>query len=74
MSTLTVAQLQQWRDDLMQARLSGIRELEDQNGERVVYRSEAEMARAIEAANREIARLQGVGARTIKVSTSKGTN
>ena len=73
MSTLTVAQLQAFRDDLISARLSGLREIEDQNGERVQYKTDAEMARAIEAADREIARLQGTGARTIKISTSKGT-
>lgn len=63
-----------WRDDLVQARLSGIREVQDQNGERIAYRSDSEMARAIEAAERTIASLKGDRQpRTVIFKTSKGT-
>lgn len=62
------------RDKLVLARLSDVREIEDQNGERIVYRSDAEMARAIAAAEREIARLQGTARPgAIKLQTSKGS-
>lgn len=71
--TLTVAKLQAWRDSLVEAQLSGIRELEDQNGERIVYRSGAEMARAIGMAEAEIAKLAGRPKRTtLKFKTTKG--
>ena len=71
--SLTVAALQAWRDSLIEARLSGIREIEDQNGERIVYRSDVEMQRAIQAAENEIARLSGQSApSTIYFQTSKG--
>lgn len=71
--TLSVAKLQAWRDSLVEARLSGIRELEDQNGERIVYRSDMEMARAIGMAEAEIARLSGQPKRTtLKFKTTKG--
>ena len=71
--TLSVANLQAWRDSLVEARLSGIRELEDQNGERIVYRSDKEMARAIGMAEAEIARLSGQPKRTtLKFKTTKG--
>ncbi|MEM7006511.1 MAG: hypothetical protein AAF498_11575 [Pseudomonadota bacterium] len=73
--SLTVPQLTQWRDRLIEARLSGIRELEDQNGERIVYRTDREMQRAIDAADREIAHLYGQSAKsTIYFKTSKGVS
>ncbi len=70
---MTVDTLTDLRERLITARLSGVLEFRDQNGERIVYRSDAEMARAIEAADREIARLSGTAQpRTIYLKTSKG--
>ena len=73
--TMTVASLTDLRESLIAARLSGVLEFRDSNGERIVYRSDAEMARAIEAADREIARLSGTAQpRTIYFQTSKGVS
>ena len=70
---MTVESLTSLRENLVAARLSGVLEFRDSNGERIVYRSDAEMARAIEAADREIARLSGTAQpRTIHFKTSKG--
>lgn len=65
--------LQRWRDKLLEARLSGVRRVRDQNGEEIEYRSDRELASALEAANRAIA--EATGARpilTAKFTTSKG--
>ena len=73
--TMTVASLTDLRESLIAARLSGVLEFRDSNGERIVYRSDAEMARAIEAADREIARLSGTAQpRTTYFKTSKGVS
>ena len=69
---LTVAQLQAWRDGLMQARLAGVREFTDQNGESVRYATDREMAAAIAAADAQIAALAGRRPSTIMFKTSKG--
>jgi hypothetical protein len=70
---MTIASLTDLREKLVAARLSGVLEFRDQNGERVVYKSDAEMARAIDAADREIARLSGTAQpRTTYFQTSKG--
>lgn len=70
---MTIASLTDLREKLVEARLSGVLEFRDQNGERVVYKSDAEMARAIDAADREIARLSGTAQpRTTYFKTSKG--
>lgn len=68
----TVANLVRWRDELIEARLSSIREVQDQNGERIRYGTDAEMARAIAAADRMIADASRRPASTIRFSTSKG--
>lgn len=70
---LSISQLTAWRDKLLEARLNGIREFEDQNGERVVYKSDSEMQRALDAAEREIARLSGqLTPKTLYFKSSKG--
>lgn len=68
----SLQQLQAWRDALFEARLSGVREVRDQNGEAVVYRSDSEMARAIAAADAAIAAVQRAAPSVIKFQTSKG--
>jgi len=70
---LTLTDLQRWRDGLVAARLKGVREFQDQNGERVAFKSDSEMAKAIASADRMIAELQGsTTPTTILFRTSKG--
>lgn len=66
----TPAQLQAWRDALVQARLRGVRSVTDENGEAVQYSSDSEMAAAIAAAERELGARPPV--HTLKFRTSKG--
>lgn len=70
---LSLPDLQRWRDGLVAARLKGVREFQDQNGERVAFKTDAEMAKAIAAADRMIADMQGsTPPATILFRTSKG--
>lgn len=68
----SLADLIRWRDELFQARLSGVRSVRDQNGEEIVYRSDSEMARALAAADAAIAAMQAKPVNTILFRTSKG--
>jgi len=71
---LTVAKLTQARDSLVEARMGGARSFQDQNGERVEFKSDSEMARALAALDREIAALSGRATpTTLHFATSKGT-
>lgn len=67
----TLAELTTMRAALFAARMNGAREFRDQNGETVVFKSDAEMARALAALDAEIS---GAAApRTLTFTTSKGT-
>lgn len=71
---LTVEQLTKARDDLIESRASGVRRVRDQNGEEVEYKSDAQMAAALAALDRQIAEATGQAApHTIRFHTSKGT-
>lgn len=71
---LSGQQLQAARDSLVEARATGVLSVRDQNGEMVVWKSDAEQARALAALDREIAALSGARpTHTIRFSTSKGT-
>lgn len=70
--SLSLSELHHLRDELIKARLGGIREVQDQNGERVVFKSDNEMRAAIEAVNREIQALDRQQPHTIRFKTSKG--
>lgn len=72
MAALSLPELQGLRDALIRARLAGVREVRDQNGETVSYKSDAEMARAIANAEALIAQMQGNQPNVIKFHTSKG--
>lgn len=61
-----------WRDALFKARLSGIREVTDQNGESIRYGTDAELARALAAADAAIAAASRAAPSTIHFKTSKG--
>lgn len=60
------------RDGLIKARLAGVREFRDSNGETVRYGSDREMAAAIASADRMIADAGRRHSSTIRFSTSKG--
>lgn len=68
---IPVTDLETWRDALLKARLRGVRTVET-DGHKVEYRSDAEMAAAIAAADAEIARRQNQRITDIKLSVSKG--
>jgi len=68
----TVTELQAFRDRLLEARYSGVREVRDASGEAVQYKSDSEMARALAAIDSEIAGLQRTVARLSYPMTSKG--
>lgn len=67
----TVAELEAWRDALIEQRAQGIRTVEH-DGKRVEYRSDAEMAAAIAAIEERIARSSATRPRTVRFSTGKG--
>ena len=68
----TLVQLQEWRDRLKDARYSGVRSVQDSNGERVEYRSDSELARALAAVESEIAGASIPRRSIIYPLTSKG--
>lgn len=68
----TLAQLQEWRDRLQDARYSGVRRVRDSNGEEVEYRSDSELARALAAVDAEIAGASRPRQSIIYPLTSKG--
>lgn len=68
-----VQRLLRFREDLQDARFSGIQSFTDQTGERVVYRTQNEIERAIAALDVELAALQNARKPSILyLSTSKG--
>ncbi|WP_406735966.1 phage head-tail joining protein [Thioclava sp. GXIMD4215] len=68
----SVTKLREYREQLQDARFSGVRSLTDQNGEAVQYRSQAEIERAIAAIDAEIATLTRGRQTLIRLQTSKG--
>lgn len=61
-----------WRDRLIEARLSGVREAQDSNGERIRYATDSEMASALASVDRMIAGTTAPTPHTIRFQTSKG--
>ena len=68
----TLAQLQKWRDDLQDARFSGVRTVRDSNSEEITYKSDSEMRAALASIDTEIRRLSKPASSTIHFQTSKG--
>lgn len=68
----TLRELRQFREQLFETRLKGIRRVRDQNGEEIEYKSDAEMERAIRAVDLEIASFTRRIPHTIIFKTSKG--
>jgi hypothetical protein len=69
---LTLLQLEKLRDELEQTRLSGVREIKDQNGETISYKSDSEIAAALNFVTRKISELRQGQPKTIVFSTHKG--
>ena len=65
-----LAKLVMQRRELILARANGLRSLTDQNGERVEYKTDAEMAAAIKSIDALLTPARP--AHTIKFQTSKG--
>lgn len=55
----TAVELQAWKNRRQEARYSGLREVRDANGESVAYKSDSEMARALDSIEYAIARAAG---------------
>ena len=74
MTAPTLSALQSYRVRLFDALGSGARDITDQNGERVVFRSIAEIQRAIGIVDSMIAQAaSGAAPNVIRFKTSKGT-
>lgn len=72
MAALTLSELETLRENLVRARLNGVREVRDQNGEAVQYKSDREMAAALASVESEIARLQSSTVKQVRFTTTKG--
>ncbi|GIK48502.1 MAG: hypothetical protein BroJett013_11990 [Alphaproteobacteria bacterium] len=72
MAALTLSELETMRENLVRARLGGVREVRDQNGEAVTYKSDREMQAAIASIDSEIARLQSNTVKQVRFTTTKG--
>lgn len=71
---LTLDQLKAARDALVTARSQGVLSYADQNGERVEYKSDKQMASALAALDVEISKVAGLAAPTkLNFVTTKGT-
>ncbi|MFC4667121.1 phage head-tail joining protein [Seohaeicola nanhaiensis] len=70
----TLAELTKMRAGLFAARMNGARAFHDANGERVEFKSDNEMAKALAALDAEIAAASGAAKpRVLTFTTSKGT-
>lgn len=69
----SLAELTKMRGALFAARMNGTRSFQDQNGERVEFKSDNEMAKAMAALDAEIAKASGAAPRVLHFTTSKGT-
>ena len=69
---LTLQQYVNLQSELEKVRLNGVREIKDQNGETVTYRSDSEIAAALAFVNRKIAELQRGPVYQLQFNTSKG--
>lgn len=68
----SVPSLREYRERLQDARFSGVQSITDQNGEKIVYRTQGEIERAIAAIDAEIATLTRGRHALIRLQTSKG--
>lgn len=69
----TGEQLAAWRDRLQDARFQGVRSVRDADGSEISYRSDGELARALAAVDREIAKMgHAAHPRVSQIRLSKG--
>lgn len=73
MAALTLSELTSLRDALIRARAGGVREVRDQNGEVLTWKSDREMAAALADVEARIAAMQSAAPNVIRFQTSKGT-
>ena len=72
--SLGIVDLHKMRASLFAARMAGTLSYRDSNGEEVTYKSDLQMASALAALDREIAKHSGRGTpTTLQFRTSKGT-
>jgi len=70
---VTLAQLQEFRDRLVDCKFSGVLQVTDSNGDSIRYRSHAELAAALASLDSEILRAGGKRpSNSITFNTSKG--
>lgn len=68
----TLADLQATRAALVSARMNGLRAVQYADGSRIEYKTDAEMASALAALDREIASASAPRVSQIRISSSKG--
>ena len=66
-----IAQLEAWRDALLQARYAGLRIVE-YDGRRVSYATDAEMATALADLERRITARNPAACRQVRIQSTKG--
>jgi hypothetical protein len=70
---LPLSELLELRNRLIRARANDVREISDQNGESITYKSDREMAAALAYIESLISARRSGGSNVIKFKTSKGT-
>lgn len=69
---LSLDELNALRANLVRARLRGVKQCRDQNGEELTFKSDAEMQNAIASVEAEIARLSQTQVKQVRFITTKG--
>jgi len=72
MPALSLSDLTNFRDALIRARAGGVREVRDQTGESVTYKSDSEMAAALRDVESRIAQFNQARPTSIRWAVSKG--
>ena len=68
----SLADIQRYHGELLDCRYNGVRRTRDSSGEEIEFRSDAELARAIAAVERQITDIARRRPTTVRFSTSKG--
>lgn len=72
MTVATLDQLNAWRETLMRARGTGVKDITYSDGRRVTYRDDGELADALADIDRRIAKATATPIHTIRLFGSKG--
>lgn len=70
---LPLSELLELRNKLIRARASDVREIQDQNGERISFKSDRELSSALAHIEARISAARSGASNVIKFKTSKGT-